>query len=197
MGSITIYRTENLKDIPGLEECLTELGKLSDVEHRKRHVPAVVGELTGVATEILLSNPVQLTLTTIAIGQLFWKIVELAKAAGKSIRIGKPVAKAIISAKAVEDATRKFSYESIDVEKLVVYGPMETDPESGFAMELEKSWDEGTSPIGYFVGVVFPRPRDRVRTAWYLISAGGEICASWSTQTLSERMPDFLNPNKK
>ena len=197
MALLTIYQLEDVQAIEGLKDRIDELGKHISVDVRREHAPAVVGELAGMAVDLLMSPPVQVTLSSIAVGQIIWQIIDLARRAGKKLHIEKPIAKLLVATKAIEAEKETFPNEEIDPKRIVVYGPMDAEPESGFAEQCFELWDSASAPVAHFMAVVFPRPRNRVRTVWYLFSGGGDVCASWSTQTFSERLPDFLNPNKQ
>lgn len=196
--SLVIYELENTDDIKGLNECIESLREMQEIKVEHKHVPAVVGELAGIATEILLSDTVQITLTSIGIGQLLWKTVGLIKSAGKKLSIGANVARLIALFKASEDENNDFHKESLDFNKVVVYGPMCAEVNSELSQSYDKTEeDDECFPGAFFIGIVFPRPRNRVKTIWFLFRESGTIITSWSTQTFFERMPDFLNPNKK
>ena len=100
--------------------------------------------------------------------------------------------KPLLLSKLKSETSIDYQTDNLDLEESFVWGPMETDPISGFAEVLNKGWDGATCPIGYFMAVVVPRDRDRIRTFWYLLSASGEVVSAWTTQTLAERVPDFL-----
>ena len=73
---------------------------------------------------------------------------------------------------------------------------MDAEPMFGGVMSCLEGWDEATTPIAYFIGIVIQRPNGRSKTLWYLFGAGGHLCAAWTTQTLTERLPDFLKPKR-
>jgi hypothetical protein len=189
---LTIYQLDDLNALPEIKDEMLKLQKLITIEVKQRHVPAVVGELAGMATKILLSDPMQAFATAVEIGGILWAIILSAKKAGKSLRIGKGMVKALLLSKLKDETSIGNQTEKLEFEEAFVWGPMETDPVSGFANELSKGWDGATCPIGYFMAVVIPRDRDRIRTFWYLLSASGEVSSSWTTQTMADRVPDFL-----
>ena len=47
---------------------------------------------------------------------------------------------------------------------------------------------------GYLTAIAVPKKTDRVRTFWRLVTVDYENVISWYTQTLAERVPDFLRP---
>ncbi len=192
MSSLTLYQVENMDDIAGLEEAISELNKIAEIKVEQIEVSAVVGELAGVATDIILSVPVQLTLGTYTIGHLLWEIITLMKNAGKYLRVGKDAAKAIIAYHAGNDIKKEHTSENIEFENSRIYGPMEADPRFGVSMSCLEGYDQATSPIAYFVGVVMDRPNQRSKTLWYLLGSGGNLCSSWSTQTFTENLPNFM-----
>jgi len=196
-ASLTIYKTRNIGEIEGLDEIITSLQSKTPISIDQLKVPAVVGELAGIATDILLSDPLQAIITAVEVGGLLWGIVQLAKRAGKHIRIGKGIARPILLSKAHEEIKNQHPSEQIDFETIKVWGPMAAEPMEGNITECYKSWDEATDPIGYFMGIIIPRPRNRAKTLWYLLGAGGELCGSWATQTFIDRLPDFIKPNIK
>jgi hypothetical protein len=189
---ITIYQLEDIHDLPEIEDEISKLQRLADVSVSQRPIPAVVGDLAGIATKILLSEPVQAFTTAVEIGGILWAIILGAKRAGKSIRVGKGMVRPLLLSKLKSQTSNDYQTDNLDLEESFVWGPMETDPISGFAEDLNKGWDGATCPICYFMAVVVPRDRDRIRTFWYLLSASGEVVSAWTTQTMAERVPDFL-----
>ena len=194
--SICIYQTENVDDLTEIKPYLDKLREFENVEIEYFHQSAVAGELAGIAVDILLSKEVQIALSSIAVGQLLWQMLQALKKIGKKCLISANTAKLVALFKATEKI--KADGEEAELEKFIVYGPMtaELDIDMSSLCELVDTQDDYLFST-YFLGVVFPKPRNRVKTIWYLFQDSGDILASWSTQTLSERMPDFLTPVSK
>ncbi|MEH0673053.1 hypothetical protein [Vibrio owensii] len=195
--SIRIFKTSHLDDIPEIQNYLSQLQELDAIEIDYFHQSAVAGELAGMAVDILMSKEVQITLSSIAMGQLLWKIVETLKKLGKQFSISSKTAKLIALFK-TQEAVQKQN-ESVAVNDYLVYGPMsaELDVDLSTLCANEDTQSDDMYFSSCFLAVVFPRPRGRVKTIWYLFQHSGDILASWSTQTLADRMPDFLNPHVK
>ena len=188
-ATLTIYRLRNVGEIPKLQELLDQLGSHAEVRLSKRRTPAVAGELAGQLLEILLLPEVQAIATAAALGDLLWKIINHVRAAGKYLRIGKGIVKSVLLA----DAKQKLE-EDGSLEDAIVWGPMEVVVLPGF--DLKPGFDrDGETPEAYFLAIAIPRSKQRVRTVYYLLSADGEIRASWWTQTLVQRIPEFLRPS--
>ncbi|HIF9309360.1 TPA: hypothetical protein ACX6RK_001573 [Photobacterium damselae] len=193
--SICVYQTDDLDKLSEIQPYLNKLKELEDVKIEYFHQSAIVGELAGTAADILMSKEVQLTLSTIAVGQVLWQLIGILKKLGKKFSISHNTAKRIALFKTNEAI--ESCGEKSDVSNYLVYGPMTAE------LDIELSSlcvnDDTDSDDAYFdtcfLAVVFPRPRDRVKTIWYLFQHSGEILASWSTQTYADRMPEFLNPN--
>lgn len=64
----------------------------------------------------------------------------------------------------------------------------------GPAAECIEEYAEALGPVGYFMAIAVARPNNRVRTIYYLLGGGGKLCASWATQTYTEKVPEFLRP---
>mgnify|MGYP000672149023 CR=1 FL=1 len=195
--SLTIYRLRELNEIENLSDRIDELRyQGADVTLMKEYIPPFVGELTGIATKILLSTSAQALVNLVAIGKILWDIIKLVKNAGKRMRIGKKLVKPLIVAKAMENIESQLE-NATEINRAKVFGPMEAEPEAGAVKICYESWDQAMDPVAYFMALALPIPRGRVRTLWYLLCAGGDLVASWRTQTFSERVPDFLRPNDK
>jgi len=194
---LTLYRVPDPSEIKDLNIHIARLDSKVTITVSQEKVPAVVGDLAGIATTILLSDPVQALTTAAEIGALLWGIVKSAKAAGKYLRIGKSLVRPMIAAKASDDISKEYSSKIVNIGNGHVWGPMEAEPKAGSIMNCYDDWDSATSPVAYFMGITFPIPRERVRTLWYLLGAGGKLCGSWETQTLRERVPEFLRPDAK
>lgn len=194
MASLLLYQVNDPKHVPGLVEALEELRAYTKAEIRPRQLPAVSGELAGYAIDILISEPVQALTNLAALGAILWKIIDLAKKAGKRIFIGKGSAKLLVAARAKDDLVNDSPSEEVSFESFRVWGPMEAELKDGPIIECVKQYDEAVGPVAYLTAIAIARPRNRVRTTWYLLGAEGRVCGSWTTQTLADRVPEFLRP---
>ena len=191
--SLTIYRLRELNEIENLSDRIDELRyQGANVTLMREDIPAVVGELAGIATKILLSTPAQALVNLVAIGNILWDIIKLVKNAGKRMRIGKKLVKPLIVAKAMESIESQLENATERINRAKVFGPMEAEPEAGAVKICYESWDQAMDPVAYFMALALPIPRGRVKTLWYLLCAGGDLVASWQTQTFSERVLDFF-----
>jgi hypothetical protein len=184
--AITIFRTCRSELESDLDGRLSELENLGEVTVSHERYPAAIGELAGEAVQILTSDSVQAFTTLAEIGGLIWATLRALREAGKYFDIGKTEAKAIAAHKTGDEIDTDV------VPTPVVWGPMEARPESGIPREHLVE----TNPGMFFVAVVTPRANERARTYWYLVTKEGDISVSWHTQTLRERLPDFLNPDQ-
>ncbi len=193
--SICVYQTDDLDELSEIQPYLNKLKELETVEIEYFHQSAVVGELAGTAVDILMSKEVQITLSTIAVGQVLWQLIGTLKSLGKKFSISHNTAKRIALFKTNEAIVSRG--EKSEVSNYLVYGPMtaELDIDLSSLCANEDTESDDMYFDTCFLAVVFPRPRERVKTIWYLFQHSGEILASWSTQTYANRMPDFLNPN--
>ena len=169
-----------------LAQAVSRLEDATEVRIAEEHVPAVAGELAGDAIRILLSDPVEAFTTAAEIGALIWGIIKAARAAGKHFSLNKKETKALAAAEAQKEADNDAKLKG----QPVVWGPMAAHPENKRTAECMSEYPQGMA----LTAIIFPRERDRVKTYWYLISDEGVVCAAWSTQTLRERLPDFLKP---
>jgi hypothetical protein len=187
----------NLDDIPEVQAYISQLQEYDTIEINYFHQSAVAGELAGMAVDILMSKEVQITLSSIAMGQILWQMIQTLKKLGKRFSISSKTAKLIALFKTEEDV--KKQRKSVEVSNYLVYGPMsaELDIDLSTLCANEDTQSDDMYFSTYFLAVVFPRPKGRVKTIWYLFQHSGDILASWSTQTLAERMPNFLNPHVK
>lgn len=188
-STLTIYRLRDVNEVAGLRASLSPLNTYAQVHLSKGRVPAVAGDLAGILTEILLSPQVQALTTAAELGALLWATIKCVKAAGKYLRIGKGLVKYLLAAKAQE----QLGAQDTGLTAAVVWGPMDVELLSGFALSCGFDRD-GQAPPAYFMAIAVPRPNQRVRTIYYVLGADGEICASWSTQTYRDRLPEFLRP---
>ena len=181
--AITIYRTRRSELEADLEGNVAKLENWDGVKVLHDRQPAVVGELAGEAVQILLSDSVQAFTKLAEIGGLIWATIRALRKAGKHFDIGKTEAKAI----AAHNSEKEIEGDAAPTP--VVWGPMRARPESGIPKEHLMQENPGI----FFVGVVTPQPNERARTYWYLVSKEGEVCVSWHTQTLRDRLPEFLS----
>ncbi|WP_394244930.1 hypothetical protein [Vibrio astriarenae] len=193
--SICVFQTEDLDELSEVQQYLKQLKELEDVQIEYFHQSAVAGELAGTTVEILMSKEVQVALSTIAVGQILWQLIGALKKLGKKFSISQNVAKRIALFKTNE--TIESDGEKNEVSDYLVYGPMTAELDIELS-SLCANEDTDSDEIYFdtcFLAVVFPRPKQRIKTIWYLFQHTGEILASWSTQTYACRMPDFLNPH--
>lgn len=181
--AITIYRTRRSELDSELEDKIAQLEDRDGVEVSHERYPAAIGELAGEAVQILTSDSVQAFTKLVEIGGLIWATIRALREASQYFDIGKSEAEAL----AAHDTADEIAEDVVPTP--VVWGPMEARPESG----IPKDHLARENPGIFFVGIVTPRPNDRARTYWYLVSKKGEISVAWHTQTLPERLPDFLS----
>lgn len=184
--------TNDVGDVAGLSELLEEIRPVAKVDTSTHHVPAVVGELAGTALKILISQPAQAILALVAFGELLWKIIDFLRKRGKKLLISKELATPLVANKAMEDLGNEFKESSDSVR---IWGPMEAQLTDGPVVNCIEEYKEAFGPMGYFIAIAITRPNNRIKTIYYLLGAGGKLCGSWTTQTLSERVPDFLRPS--
>ena len=192
MGSILIHKTNDISDVAGLPETIDEIIAFAEVKTSTGHVPAVAGELAGSALEILLSPTTQGLLNAAALGALLWKTIELLRKAGKKLLISKDLTIPLVACKAKAELGREFEENS---ENVRIWGPMEAEITDGPAATCIEEYEEALGPKAYFVAFSIARRNNRVKTTYYLLGAGGKLCGSWTTQTDSERVPEFLRPS--
>ncbi len=194
MASLLLYQVADPKIVPGLPEALEELKSHTKVTVRTAEVPAVAGELAGWATEILVSIPVQALVNAATLGVVLWKIIGLIRKAGKKTFLGKEIVLPLLASKAKEDFGEDLLNDEENPDAIRVWGPMEAEMISGPLTECIEEYEEAFGPIAYFMAIAVARPQNRVRTTYYILGAGGKLCGSWTTQTFSERVPEFLRP---
>lgn len=186
---LRIYNLNKTEDIEGLDQYIEELQQIDDIQVNKNELEAAFGRLAGECIEFILSDSTQALLSLVEIGGIFWGIISLAKKANKQLRIGKKLMKPLALFKASKEVQIEDNDES------VIWGPMKAELLSGLAKEnLTYIEEDASGNSAYFMSVTYNRTRNRVRTMYYLISTNGELCASWYTQTFSEKVPDFLKP---
>ncbi len=192
---LTILKTSSTDQIPGLQDNLINLEKLTKVQVKSEHVPAVVGQsLAGEAIKIILSDPVQTIKNAAEIGILLWGILKAVQALGKKIHLTKKIAGPLLISKSKQDAISNKVYVNDLMDKARVWGPMEIDSIDGPLFNYISSEIEALVPFALLMVVMIPIRRNRSRTYWNILKADGEILGSWTTQTLTERLPDFLRP---
>lgn len=103
VASLLLYQVDDINTIPGVAEVLKDLEAQTEISVKSVEVPATAGELAGIATEILVSVPVQALINAAALGALLWKIIDLAKKAGKEVFIEKGIVKPLLASKAKEE----------------------------------------------------------------------------------------------
>lgn len=192
IGSILIHKTNDVSDIAGLSEAIDEINAFAEVKISTGHVPAVAGGLAGTALEILLSPTTQALLNAAALGALLWKTIELLRKAGKKILISKDLALPLIASKAKAEFGGDFDQGG---ENIRIWGPMVAELTDGPAATCIEEYEEALGPKSYFMAIAMARPNNIIKTTYYLLSAGGKLCGSWTTQTHSERVPEFLRPS--
>jgi len=192
---LTIYKADDLESSPDYNAAVADLLAVIKIDIKRKTYPAVLGVNAGDAINFIMSEEVQALKSFAEIGILFWGVLAAVKKCNKVVMVGKRLVKYLLSAIAKNDY-EKEDYEHEDrFNSGFVWGPMNAEPVEGFSKECLKSWDGATYPIAYFMGVAFPVGKSRIKTYWYLISAGGEVCASWYTQTFKHRVPDFIREN--
>lgn len=192
--ALVIYATTEteVQATPALADALSEIRSLGgDVRHIEN--PAAFGELAGTAIEVLLSQPLQALATAATIGGALRAVIRAAQSAGRRIRVGKAASTALAASETVEQLAREHLAAITDDIEPIVWGPMHAEPVTGIPDELFAT-DGATADCMYMLAFVLPWHRGRVRTYWYLITNSGHVAASWHTQTLRERLPDFLRP---
>lgn len=197
LPALIIYQVVAPEDLPDLSQVINDLQTRVPLEIRKCDVPAVVGELAGAAIDILISNPVQAILNAAEVGTLIWVLIKKVKAGGRCLRINKALARILMIARATEDLRKDARRPEKLISRARVWGPMDAQSLGGMISECGGDTDDAYMPEAFLMAVVFPWPRKRARTYWYLMSAGGILCASWCTQTFVRRLPSFLKPRPK
>jgi len=194
MGSILVHQTKEASSIPGLLEAIKEVKEHSEVQLDYSKTPAVAGELAGTALSILIAQPTQALLNAAALGALLWNVIDILRKAGKKLFITKELAIPLIACRAQDELGSDFSDSP---ESVRIWGPMEAEITDGPFVNCIEEYEEALGPIGYFMAISASKPNNRVKTTYYLLAAGGKLCGSWTTQTFSERVPDFLRPGAR
>ena len=121
--SICVYQTDDLDELSEIQPYLNKLKELETVEIEYFHQSAVVGELAGTAVDILMSKEVQITLSTIAVGQVLWQLIGTLKSLGKKFSISHNTAKRIALFKTNEAIVSRG--EKSEVSNYLVYAQCE------------------------------------------------------------------------
>lgn len=194
-NAVTIFRTENIDDVPGLSGLIDNLKDKISVETISGHESAVIGpEFAGPVVDIILSDPIQAAKNSAEIGFILWETIKVIKSVGKHLHLDKLIAKLLIIAKSKVECEQKSRSDENSFEKAIFWGPMEIDSFGGTLIDQYPPKIYEILPFAYLMAVIIPIHRGRARTYWYILRADGEILASWRTQTLVERLPDFLKP---
>lgn len=191
-AALLIFQTTRRQAEPDLRDTLTQVEALGG-RIKETRLPAVHGELAGTALQVLLSEPVQAFINAIELGGAFWLAIAAARRVGRKVWVGKPAARVMGAAKVESELLKELRGQRASRSEIVVWGPMHAEPIAGFKDTYFFQDVAGTATV-HLVAFVVPWPNRRARTYWYLISDSGELCASWYTQTLRSRLPDFLKP---
>lgn len=193
---ILVYRTTR-EDLEREEDALVrELEAIPAVSVEEVHVPAVVGELAGTAINILTSPEATALATLIQIGTPLCILVQKLRSRKRTVALDKAGARALAAASFNEQITNDPPDHGVD-ERFAgakVWGPMEAEPMVGFTDDWFVN-DGASIPHAHFTAIAVPWHRGRVRTYWYLISDAGELCSAWWTQTMRDRVPEFMRPD--
>jgi hypothetical protein len=191
IGSILIFQTKDTDEIPGLSSAINEIRNHHEVTLENDTFSAVIGEFAGDVLDILIAHPTQAFLNAAALGTVLWKIIDLLRKAGKKIMIGKKLVIPLIASKAQDDFVGD---KTLKPDSFKVWGPMEANIIDGPMAGCIENHLEALSPKAYFLAIAKSKPRNRVKTTYYLLGAGGKVGGTWTTQTFSERVPEFLKP---
>ncbi|EHK2349163.1 hypothetical protein KCL53_002300 [Clostridium perfringens] len=193
----TIYKTDDDFEKSIKEELNNiKLELNSDIKFKleKDHCPAVSGELAGQVIHILNSDPVGAFINLCELGAIAYNVIKFLKSKNKEYRISKKLCKALALFKLKNE--NKESTEGCNLDKAIVYGPMKIDNINGIiSMEDFAIVNDATGEIGYLIAYAFQKGEKRTRTIWNLINTKGEIIVSWTTQTLTENLPEFFKNN--
>lgn len=192
MGSIFVHTTNELSEVPGLLDLIEELRVHSDVRIEHTEVRAVAGELAGAALDILISQPVQAILNAAALGTLLWKVIDLLRRGGKKLLISKDLVLPLVVSKTKDDLGIDFDG---NLDSIKIWGPMKASIKDGPVANCLEEYKEALGSLAFFMAIAVSMPNNRVKTIYYLLGAGGKVCGTWTTQTLSERVPEFLRPS--
>lgn len=189
---LTVYKFSSgeIDGTAGLRDALLELSSVVETETREEHIPAAT-DLWGEAAEILLSDSVAAIAAAAAIGDLLWKIIKILKSAGKRISVHKAAIPYLVPAKLRADGDA----DDESLPRAKVWGPMVVHLDEGSLLGGHQCTLDAEGNEGYLIAVAMPKEPRRVRTRWMIMSSDGEILLSWVTQTLVERVPEFLRPS--
>jgi hypothetical protein len=173
--SMTLYGMAHPNEIPDLQDLLDELADATDIRVSVHDESAVVGELAGRALEILLSPPMDAIVRLTEVGAIVLAIVKRARTYGRSLRIGRKVA-SVLAASTASDA------HPDRVAKPNVWS-LEIEPKGELWQCCYDVWDGAASPMAYLVRVTVPLPQDCSADEWFVLAAGGKVCAAWTAYT--------------
>lgn len=191
---LTVYKTDD-----DFEQCIREelnniqlqLNSNIKLELEKGECPAAAGELAGQIINILNSSFVESFINLCELGAVFYKLIQFLKNKNKDFSIDKMLCKALTLFKLNKESNELI--EDCDSDKPIIYGPMQIDNINGIISI--KDFDvvnDGTGDVGYLIAYAFPKGEKRTRTIWNLINTKGEVIVLWTTQTLTENLPEFF-----
>ena len=189
---LVIYQTESINDLPEISDIVNELNTKIDIKIQESHIPAFNGSLAGMAIEFLMSDNIQGIKTAIEIGGLFIKLIQDLRKIGKKYRINKRLAKYLALFRVSNNDVIKNNKTIVN--EPVVWGPMLIEPLSNvfFQNSFTNMCVDASGEQAYLIAIAFQKEPKRIKTIWSIIDITGETIASWSTQTLEERAPDFF-----
>ena len=192
---ILIYRTTRDELQPEEEILIRQLEGVAEVSVEEVEVPAVVGELAGTAMSILTSPEATALANLIQIGTPLWMLMKKLRTRGRPLVVDKAGARAFAAVAFSEQIAQDPPDSGADdvFSRAKLWGPMEAEPLVGF----KDDWfvhDGASIPRTHFTAIAVPWHRERVRTYWYLVSDAGVLCSAWWTQTMRDRVPEFLRP---
>jgi len=192
---MTILNTSSSEPILGFQDYIANLEKFTKIEVSSEHVHAVVGqELAGETIKVILSDPAQAIKNAAEIGLILWGMIKAVHALGKKLHLTKKIAYPLLFSKSKQDAISDKVHQLNSIKNARVWGPMEIDSINGPLFTYVESDLEALVPFALLMAVIVPIHRNRSRTYWNILKADGHILGSWTTQTLTERLPDFIRP---
>lgn len=189
---ITILKTSSVSEIEGLQEIIDEINSYVNIKLEKEDIPAFFSDFCGEAINLFLTSEVQALVNVFAIGKILCKLKNIITDAGKAIFFSKGIAKFLLFFKAAKEQ----GLEENEIQQSICWGPMTAEALSDNLTGLFHSKVDSMTDQIYFMAVVFPVNKHKVRTIWQLISADGSVHVSWATQTYEDRVTEFLNPLK-
>ncbi|ELC8458780.1 MAG: hypothetical protein ACLRYN_15320 [Clostridium perfringens] len=193
----TIYKTDDdfEKSIKEeLNNIKLELNSDIKLKLEKDYCPAAAGELAGQVIHILNSDNVGAFINLCELGAIAYSVIQFLKSKNKKYKISKKLCEAITLFRLKNE--NKELTEGCNLDKYTVYGPMKIDNINGIiSMEDFDVVDDATGEIGYLIAYAFQKGEKRTRTIWNLMNTKGAIIASWTTQTLTENLPEFFKNN--